>query len=148
MVHDHDSSESYGESVTQSGFRLTKQRREVYDALMEVRDHPTASEIFLRTKNRMPSISLATVYNSLEALVASGLVKQVNLDRAPTRYCPNTQEHGHFFCEKCHEVQDVALLPTDDSQSFILPTGCVVTHHEVSLKGLCQRCAQAASLVS
>lgn len=148
MVNENNFGESYGESVTQSGFRLTKQRREVYDALMEVRDHPTASEIFLRAKHRMPSISLATVYNSLEALVASGLVKQVNLDRAPTRYCPNTREHGHFFCEKCHEVQDVALLLANDKHQFILPEGCVVTHHEVSLKGLCQKCALPAPLLS
>ena len=139
---------TYDESVAQGGFRLTRQRREVYDALLDVRDHPTASEIFLRAKHRMPSISLATVYNSLEALVSSGLVKQVNLDRAPTRYCPNTKEHGHFFCEKCHEVQDIELLPGQSPQSFILPQGCVVTHHEVSLKGLCQKCAQPAPLLS
>ncbi|HEX8372107.1 MAG TPA: transcriptional repressor [Chthoniobacterales bacterium] len=139
---------TYDESVALGGFRLTKQRREVYDALTEVRDHPTASEIFLRAKNRMPSISLATVYNSLEALVASGLVKQVNLDRAPTRYCPNTKEHGHFFCEKCHDVQDVELLPASDAQPFILPTGCIVTHHELSLKGLCQKCAEPSPLLS
>lgn len=134
-------SESYTESVSQSGFRLTKQRREVYDALMETRDHPTATEVFLRAKNRMPSISLATVYNSLEALVACGLVKQVNHDRASTRYCPNTQEHGHFFCEKCHEAQDVVLLPGSDAAQFVLPEGCVVTHQEISLKGVCQKCA-------
>ncbi|MEO7933592.1 MAG: transcriptional repressor [Chthoniobacterales bacterium] len=138
----------YDESVAQGGFRLTRQRREVYDALLDVRDHPTASEIFLRAKNRMPSISLATVYNSLEALVASGLVKQVNLDRAPTRYCPNTKEHGHFFCEKCHDVQDVELVPGRDSKHFILPDGCVITHHEVSLKGLCPKCASPAPLLS
>ena len=93
----------------------------------------------------MPSISLATVYNSLEALVSSGLVKQVNLDRAPTRYCPNTQEHGHFFCENCHEVQDVQLLPGHDIPQFLLPEGCVVTQHEVSLKGLCQKCSRVSS---
>ncbi len=138
----------YDESVAQGGFRLTRQRREVYDALLEVRDHPTASEIFLRAKNRMPTISLATVYNSLEALVASGLVKQVNLDRAPTRYCPNTKEHGHFFCEKCHEVQDVELVAGRGPKNFILPEGCVLTHHEVSLKGLCPKCASPAPLFS
>jgi Fe2+ or Zn2+ uptake regulation protein len=136
----------YDESVTQSGFRLTKQRREVYDALLEVRDHPTATEVFLRAKNRLPSISLATVYNSLEALVSSGLVKQVNLDRAPTRYCPNTQEHGHFFCENCHEVHDIALLPHDNQTDFILPPGFVLTHQEVALKGVCAKCSASSKI--
>ncbi len=131
----------YDDSVAQNGFRLTRQRREVYDALLETQDHPTASDVFVRTKSRMPSISLATVYNSLEALVQCGLVKQVNLDRAPTRYCPNVKEHGHFFCEKCHEVQDIDLLPANNGKHFVLPEGCVVTHHEVALKGVCQNCA-------
>ena len=148
MLNDGETSESYGESVLQSGFRLTRQRREVYDALTEMRDHPTASEIFLRAKGRMPSISLATVYNSLEALVQCGLVKEVNLDRAPTRYCPNTKEHGHFFCEKCHEVRDVELVAGQGTQHFVLPEGCVITHHEVSLKGLCAKCASPAPLIS
>jgi len=138
----------YDASVSQSGLRLTRQRREVYDALLETRDHPTASEVFIRAKNRMPSISLATVYNSLEALVQCGLVKQVNLDRAPTRYCPNRHNHGHFFCEKCHEVQDIDLLPERDQQGFILPDGYVVTHQEVALKGYCKKCATSSLLKS
>lgn len=136
----------YDESIAQGGFRLTKQRREVYDALMEVRDHPTASEVFLRVKNRMPSISLATVYNCLETLVHCGLVKQVNLDRAPTRYCPNVEDHGHFFCERCHDVFDVDLDPAGTEMPWALPEGFVVTHHEISLKGICQKCAASAAL--
>ena len=57
--------------------RLTRQRREVYDILMEQRDHPTATELFIKVKERVPTISLATVYNCLETLTGAGLVKQV-----------------------------------------------------------------------
>jgi Fe2+ or Zn2+ uptake regulation protein len=66
-----------------SGIRLTRQREEVLAVLLQKRDHPTAVEVFMRSKKHMETISLATVYNCLEALVESGLVKQVNLDRAP-----------------------------------------------------------------
>ena len=52
-----------------SGIRLTKQREEVFGLLLQKRDHPTATEVFLRAKKHMPSISLATIYNCLEALV-------------------------------------------------------------------------------
>ena len=93
------------------GIRLTKQREEVLGILLQKRDHPTAAEVFLRAKRHMASISLATVYNCLEALVQSGLVKQVNLDRAPTRYCANLLEHSHFFCERCGSVFDVDIPP-------------------------------------
>jgi Fe2+ or Zn2+ uptake regulation protein len=90
-----------------SGIRLTKQREEVFAMLLQNSDHPTAAELFLRAKRRVPSISLATIYNCLEALVDSGLVKEVNLGRAPTRYCANLLEHSHFYCESCRAISDV-----------------------------------------
>ena len=95
--------------------RMTRQRREVYDVLMDVRDHPTAAEVFDRTKQRMPHISLATVYNCLETLTEAGLVKQVNTDRGSARYCPNLREHAHFVCGECGGVFDV-----DPDQSWAL----------------------------
>ena len=70
---------AYEETISHNGHRLTPQRREVYNVLLEDRDHPTATEVFLRAKKRVPSISLATVYNCLETLVECGLAKQVNV---------------------------------------------------------------------
>ena len=124
-------------------YRLTKQRREVYEVLKEQLDHPTATEVFIRAKTRVPGISLATVYNCLETLTHSGLVKQVNLDRGPSRYCPNLKEHGHFHCETCGTVSDVELNDTTDT-ALNLPRGSVVNRIEISLRGLCPKCAKAA----
>ena len=122
-----------------SGIRLTKQREEVFAMLLQNSDHPTAAELFLRAKRRVPSISLATIYNCLEALVDSSLVKQVNLDRAPTRYCANLLEHSHFYCESCRQISDVE---TQFAGAWDLPSGFVVSHAEVSLRGLCPKCHQ------
>jgi len=135
---------SYDETISLRGFRFTRQRRHVYDALMAQRDHPTAVEVFIRAKKEMPSISLATVYNCLETLTECGLVRHVNLDRAPSRYCPNTEEHGHFFCEECDAVFDVPLRKQKTPQ-WELPPSTLVTHHEVSLRGLCAACARKSS---
>ena len=121
-----------------SGIRLTKQREEVFGLLLQKRDHPTATEVFLRAKKHMPSISLATIYNCLEALVDCGLVKQVNLDRAPTRYCANLLEHSHFYCESCGAISDVE---TPFNGTWNLPLGFVVAQAEVSLRGLCAKCS-------
>ena len=121
-------------------FRLTKQRREVYDSLCEQRDHPTATEVFIRVKDRVPGISLATVYNCLETLTHSGLVRQVNLDRGPSRYCPNLKEHGHFHCETCGTIYDIDL----PDSSMPLPRGYVVSRMDVSLRGQCPACSKAA----
>ena len=122
--------------------RLTPQRRVVYEVLLEKRDHPTATEVFLRVKQRMPSISLATVYNCLETLTHAGLVRQVNLDRAPSRYCPNLNEHAHFHCEDCGEISDVDLNPNGPAEAVIdLPAGFVVHKYDVALRGLCPKCS-------
>lgn len=124
-------------------FRLTKQRREVFEVLREQRDHPTATEVFIRAKERVPGISLATVYNCLETLTQSGLVVQVNLDRGPSRYCPNLNEHGHFHCESCGAITDVEFDHHTGS-ALALPPGSIVNRMEISLRGLCPGCAAAS----
>jgi len=132
---------AYEETISHSGHRLTPQRREVYDVLLADRDHPTATEVFIRAKKKMTGISLATVYNCLETLVECGLVKQVNVEREATRYCPNLQEHGHFVCERCTTVFDVPFSPAGRSKkSWQLPADFTVTHSEITLRGLCPKC--------
>lgn len=137
----HDESDAAG-LVLGGKSRLTRQRREVYEVLLGERDHPTATEVFLRVKARVPTISLATVYNCLETLTQAGFVQQVNLDRAPSRYCPNTREHGHFYCEQCSRVTDVEFNGAPCSNGTLqLPRGAIVQHVDISLKGLCPECA-------
>ncbi|PWU08248.1 MAG: Fur family transcriptional regulator [Verrucomicrobia bacterium] len=134
-------SSSYEKAMSHSGLRSTPQRRHIYDALMGRRDHPSATEVFLRVKKNAPSISLATVYNSLEALVACGLVRAVHVDREPTRYCANLQEHGHFLCDKCGKVHDVNWPAPPQSS---LPPGYIIHSQEMTLRGLCNKCASSS----
>lgn len=121
-----------------STLRLTRQRREVYEVLLEKRDHPTVQEVFARAKERIPRISLATVYNCLEALLQVGLVKQVNLHRSPSRFCPNLNDHAHFHCDACGQVSDI---PLNGTSCPTLPTGAVLHQQEITLRGLCPHCA-------
>ena len=139
---------SCNETISQKGFRFTAQRREVYDALLAKRDHPTAVDVFLRVQKKLSGISLATVYNCLETRTECGLVRAVNHDRQPSRYCANLEPHAHFFCERCGAVYDVAYLFSGDSQPGLvgwdLPPGATVTHHEVAFRGTCGQCAEGA----
>lgn len=131
----------YEETISHSGHRLTPQRREVYNVLLAERDHPTASEVFIRAKKQMPSISLATVYNCLETLVACGLAKQVNVEREATRYCPNLEEHGHFICDSCGAVSDIPVAKQGSLAAFLnLPPRFTVTQSEITLRGTCPAC--------
>lgn len=124
------------------GLRMTKQRKVVYEVLLdEPRDHPTASEVFVRAKDRMPSISLATVYNCLETLTQAGAVKQVNVDREASRYCPNLQPHAHFFCSSCEQVFDITLKNSASATApWELPEGSSIDQIDVAMKGVCPKC--------
>lgn len=104
--------------------------------LMSHRDHPTAGEVFERAKRNMPTISLATVYNCLEALVQHGAVRQVNFERESSRYCPNLTEHGHFHDEKSGEIIDVPLKKGAMLSDLLeLPEGAQIDNLEITLRG-------------
>ncbi|MEN8678965.1 MAG: transcriptional repressor [Akkermansiaceae bacterium] len=119
------------------GLRMTRQRREVLAVILRDRDHPTANDVFLRAQKRMPTISLATVYNCLEALVTHNIVRQVNLERESSRYCPNLSDHCHFQDEKSGKIHDVVFKEGVKLEDILeLPKGTEVSHLEISLKGI------------
>ncbi len=129
------------ERLATSGFRFTPQRQHVFNVLLEKRDHPTVEEVFLRAKTGMPDISMATVYNCLDALVKCGLVRHVNLDRAATRYCPNMAEHSHFYCDECGHIYDVDFAGLGSQNGLKVPEGFKVKQFDVSIRGVCADCA-------
>ena len=129
------------ERIVGAGLRSTLQRRVVFGALLDNLDHPTADEIFLRAKNTKPNISMATVYNCLDAFEKYHLVKRVNLDRAAARYCPNMHEHAHFRCEECDEVTDFKGKANPKISGFKVPHGFKVNSVDMSIRGLCPDCA-------
>ncbi len=119
-----------------SGLRMTRQRQEVYRTLMQERNHPTANDVFMRVKDRLPNISLATVYNCLEALVQHGIIRQVNFERESSRYCPNLSEHGHFHDESTGVIHDVNFKPGINLSDLLnLPDGAVIEDVEITLRG-------------
>lgn len=122
--------------LTDSGLRSTPQREVVYQVILAKRDHPTAEEVFDRVKAQMPTISLATVYNCLDALVQCGLIKQVNFVREPTRYCPNLHQHAHFHDETTGEIHDVDI-PSDVMTRLrsLLPSGYTAVSVDLSFRG-------------
>ena len=105
----HSEKDRLRKALRRGGSRITRQRELIFGILMDELNHPTAEEVYSRAKKELPGISLATVYNGLEALVSCGLIKQVHFERASTRFCPNLKEHAHFQCEQTGQVFDVPL---------------------------------------
>jgi Fe2+ or Zn2+ uptake regulation protein len=119
-----------------NGLRMTRQRQEVYRFLMSERSHPTANDVFIRIKEALPNISLATIYNCLEALVQHNVIRQVNFDREPSRYCSNLDEHGHFHDETTGTIHDVKFKPGISLADVLdLPPNTLIKNVEITLRG-------------
>jgi len=133
--------ECLDEALIRSGMRSTKQREHIFSVLLEKTDHPTADEVYSRARADMPTISLATVYNCLETLAASGLIKQVNFEREPTRYCPNLTSHAHFYCKESGDIEDIEL--SDEIIELLkatLPKGHTAHRIDIAFHGKCGGC--------
>ncbi|MBL9209725.1 MAG: transcriptional repressor [Opitutaceae bacterium] len=131
-----ENSEALSQRLADSGLRSTPQREVVYTVLLKKRDHPTADEVYARVKSELPTISLATVYNCLETLVQCDLVRAVNFERGPTRYCPNLRPHAHFHDESTGRTHDIDLPPTVLTElNRILPQGFDAKSIEITFRG-------------
>jgi Fur family peroxide stress response transcriptional regulator len=128
--------DALAQKLATSGLRSTPQREVVYNVLLHKRDHPTADEVFARVKSELPTISLATVYNCLETLVQCNLVRAVNFERGPTRYCPNLRPHAHFHDEQSGKTHDIDLPPDlIEKVTAVLPPGYNSSSVEIIFRG-------------
>lgn len=100
--------EDLRQSLARSGHRLTGQRRLVYEAVARFNGHPNAEEVYRLVRQRAPKVSLATVYNGLEALVEAGeLGKLPRVDTMPARYELRKDVHHHARCVDCDMLWDL-----------------------------------------
>ena len=136
MVSPDTTTHVLAQKLSDSGLRSTPQREVVFNTLLNKRDHPTADEVYARVRHDMPTISLATVYNCLETLVQCNLVRAVNFERGPTRYCPNLRPHAHFHDEQTGATYDIDL-PADvlENVNAVLPQGYDASSVEIIFRG-------------
>lgn len=120
-------------------FRKTPQRMAILEYLSENRDHPSAEDIFREVRQNFPTMSLATVYNTLELLRERGDVLELTFDPSRKRYDPRTVEHHHLICRSCGRVADIdrnlnISLTEEERQGF------VVEGNHIEFFGTCFHC--------
>lgn len=127
------------QALSRYGVRSTRQREQVYSTLLSKHDHPTADEIHNRTKEEIPTISLATIYNCLDTFVHCGLARQVNFERESTRYCPmeaKNVHYAHFHCKHTGKVHDIHIpAPVITMLQKIMPEGFNAEKIELCFRG-------------
>jgi Fur family transcriptional regulator, peroxide stress response regulator len=131
-------------SCREAGLNVTPQRIAVYEALVKSEDHPTPEMLFRTVKHSMPSLSLATIYKSLDALESLGLVQAVEIDSDSRRYDANMSRHHHLVCTKCRNVIDFYDNGLDRVRPSHAPRGFVSQSISVKVLGLCAACAKQA----
>ncbi|WP_437977272.1 transcriptional repressor [Sorangium sp. So ce295] len=137
--------------VRASGLKLTPQRLAIVRELAADPTHPTAQELFERLRPALPTMSFATVYNTLDALASAGLCAALSLSPGASRFDPNMAAHHHAVCDRCGLVRDVPCEPPDPSaerSDEIAPAplaaapGFEVRAVERIYRGLCAACAK------
>ena len=124
------------------GLRLTPQRDVLLRALSGTMGHPTADDLVKKVRKVLPTVSPATVYRNVQALVRAGLIGTLERSGAAVQLEINPDHHHHFMCRRCGHVWDVYLdqvAVTLDRQRTPL-IGFRIDRRDVQLHGLCARC--------
>lgn len=120
---------------------LTHQRLAVYEELTARRDHPSAESLYESLKKQYPSLSLATVYKTLQTLHEMGMVARVDSPTAQARYDAIVEAHHHAVCTACGRIEDLF-----DARLDRIPepkaAGFLIRGHSVHFHGLCAQCAK------
>jgi Fur family ferric uptake transcriptional regulator len=129
---------------------MTPQRRVVAEVLGGEHVHLTAESVHSAAQLRLPEISLATVYNTLNELVSMGEVIEVSARTGPKRYDPNSRApHHHLVCTTCGTMRDV--FPVASAMSGLSEedrAGFELTGLDIVFRGRCPACATADSNAS
>jgi Fur family peroxide stress response transcriptional regulator len=123
--------------------KLTHQRLEICREVAESGDHPDAETVYTGVKERVPTVSLDTVYRTLHLLLDLGLIEMVGASRESMRFDGNTAPHHHFTCAKCGLVHDFV---SDEFDRLIVPADVkalgAVRKIQVDVRGICRTCSE------
>jgi len=124
------------------GLKLTPQRLAILEYLDGNTDHPSAEDIYRIVSKKYPTMSFATVYNTLGALKQRGHLHELTIDPAKKRFDPNPKPHHHLMCVRCKKTVDIhnelkVSLPPVANSSFE-----IIGYH-IEFYGICPRCRKA-----
>jgi Fe2+ or Zn2+ uptake regulation protein len=139
-LDDVKSPDQLTEAFRRQGLKVTPQRQCIFSALHDHPGHPTAESVYDAVRTEMPTISLRTVYQTLNDLAAMGELRQLDLGTGSARFDPNLDAHHHLVCEQCGKVLDVYAdvsgvgVPASQRQGF------TIVSTQVVFRGTCADC--------
>jgi Fe2+ or Zn2+ uptake regulation protein len=130
------------ELFREQGLRVTPQRQCIFRLLEGNDRHPTAEWVYQQARSEMPTISLKTVYQTLNDLSAMGEIKALDLGTGSARFDPNIGHHHHLVCDRCGRTQDVEMDVSGLKMGRRQRQDFAVSSAEVVFRGVCSNCSQ------
>lgn len=129
------------EKFRQEGYKITPQRRAIFQFLIGNNSHPNAEEIYKKIKEKMPEISKTTVYNTLKELNNLKIIDIVhNAGKDTSRYDPKTEDHHHLYCLQCHCIRDLDIEFNGIDLSVEKNMGFQIIKKQITFFGYCPNC--------
>lgn len=128
------------QQLNRKGLKATPQRIEIIKYLSSTKSHPSAEDVYTYIKEKFPTISFATVYNTLMTLKNTGDLKELSIDPERKRFDMDLTPHNHFYCKICKKIFDI----TDYHINKNIKVESITEHsvEEISIYyiGICKDC--------
>ena len=126
------------------GLAATHQRQVLYEVMQTMPGHPSPEEVYARIKERIPSISLATVYKNIHLFLESGVLQEVSLHHGSLRVEMNHHRHHHLVCSQCKSIVDIGEEQLGlQAKPKRLPGGFQAQRYAIDVIGICAACQKA-----
>ena len=127
-----------GEFLKKSGIKPSVPRMKIMEFLMKTKKHPSVDTIYKELCDEIPTLSKATVYNTLKLFVDNGVANAVNIEDNELRFDGDTTLHGHFKCKACDIIYDFDLNNHQPDISAI--KNFRIDETQIYYKGICNKC--------
>lgn len=133
--------------IRNKGLKVTPQRISIYNILANTKSHPNAEAIYNKLIEENPTISLATVYKTLDTFVTSGLVQVLNVTNTCSNFDANTAPHPHIVCNKCNRIFDFEVDNLGEIRDLVSDkTDFVIESEQLIFYGVCPECQKSLTV--
>jgi Fur family peroxide stress response transcriptional regulator len=143
MQHSPKNDSAIIEALRGKGYKATSQRIAISKIALASREHPSVQKIYHEIRKTQSTVSLATVYSTLNILKESGLIQELNFPQGQTRYDPNLEPHINLVCLACGRIQDI-----DDAEARELIKKATAkaefraANQRIDIYGRCGQCSK------
>jgi Fur family peroxide stress response transcriptional regulator len=128
------------EGMKEKGLKLTRQRLAIIDILSGTKSHPSAAVVFAEARKKAPTISLSTVYLTLDILKTADLIRELEFDDLDNRYEGDVSDHLNLICKACGRIEDFQAVSPVPPENIEKETGFKVSGVRLEYYGYCQHC--------